>query len=246
MANPFLARTGFTEAIAAPAEGQMTLAGAITKTGALMALCAASAIGIWVTTTAPGPSTSTAIMVAAITGFALAIATSFVPKWAPITAPLYAIVEGVLLGALTLALNAVPKYAGLPLTALALTVLAGGVMLALYVTRVVRVTQRFRSVMLGAMIAIMAYYLLSFGLGLFGVQAPFMSGSSWGSIAVSLVIVGIASLSFLLDFDMIEQAVNRGSPKYLEWYGAFGVLVTFIWLYLELLRLLLKLSGRRN
>jgi uncharacterized YccA/Bax inhibitor family protein len=124
--------------------------------------------------------------------------------------------------------------------------LAGGAMLALYVTRVVHVTQRFRAVMLGAMLAIMAYYLLSFVLGLFGVQPSFVNGSSWTSIGLSLVIVGIASLSFLLDFDMIEQAVNRGSPRYLEWYGAFGVLVTFIWLYLELLRLLLKLNGRRS
>ena len=246
MANPFLARAGFTDAVAAPADGQMTLAGSITKTGALMGLCAASAIGIWVTSTSLGPSTSTAIMVAAIIGFVLAIATSFVPKWAPVTAPLYAMVEGVFLGGLTLVLNSVPKYAGLPLTALALTMLAGGAMLALYVTRVVHVTQRFRAVMLGAMLAIMAYYLLSFVLGFFGVQAPFMTGSSWASIGFSLIIVGVASLSFLLDFDMIEQAVNRGSPKYLEWYGAFGVLVTFIWLYLEMLRLLLKLNGRRS
>ena len=246
MANPFLARASFTEATATPAEGRMTLAGAITKTGALMALCSASAIGIWLTSTSPGPSTSTAIMVAAVVGFALAIATTFAPKWSPITAPLYAIVEGVLLGGLTLMYNAVPRYAGLPLTALALTVLAGGAMLALYVTRVVRVTQRFRANMLGAMIAIMAYYLISMVLGFFGVQVPFLHDSSWGSIAVSLVIVGVASLSFLLDFDMIEQAVNRGSPRYLEWYGAFGVLVTFIWLYLEMLRLLMKLSGRRS
>jgi len=245
MANPFLARAGFADAVATPAEGQMTLTGAISKTGALMALCAASAIGIWVTSTSLGPSTSTAVVVAAIVGFVLAMGTAFMPKWSPVTAPLYAIVEGVFLGGLTLMFNSVPRYAGLPLTALALTVLAGGVMLVLYVTRVVRVTQRFRSIMLGAILAIVAYYLLSFVLGIFGIQAPFMTGSSWGSIAVSLIVVGVASLSFLLDFDMIEQAVNRGSPKYLEWYGAFGVLVTFIWLYLEMLRLLLKVNGRR-
>lgn len=246
MANPFLARAGFTDAVAAPAEGRMTLAGAVYKTGALMALCAASAAGIWITSATPGPSTGTAITVAAIVGFILAIVTSFVPKFAPVTAPLYAIVEGVLLGALTLLLNGVPKYAGVPLTALALTVLAGGTMLVLYVTRTVRVTQRFRSIVVGSIFAIMAYYALSFLLGLFGVQAPFMTGSSWMSIGFSLLVVGLATASFLLDFDMIEQAVNRGSPKYLEWYGAFGVLVTFIWLYMELLRLLMKLSDRRS
>jgi uncharacterized YccA/Bax inhibitor family protein len=246
MANPFLARAGFTDAVATAAEGRMTLAGTAVRTGALMALCAASAIGIWVTSSSLGPSTSSAVIVAAVTGFVLAIATTFKPTWAPITAPLYAIVEGVLLGGVTLMFNAVPRYAGLPLTALALTILAGGAMLALYVTRVVRVTQRFRSVVMCAMVAIVGYYLLSFVLGLFGVQAPLMNGSSWLSIGLSLVVVCVASASFLLDFDMIEQAANRGSPKYLEWYGAFGVLVTFVWLYLEMLRLLAKISGRRN
>jgi uncharacterized YccA/Bax inhibitor family protein len=247
MANPFLARGGFADAVATPAEGRMTLAGTAARTGALMALCAASAIGIWVTSSSSiGPSTSTAIITAGVIGFVLAIATTFKPTWSPITAPLYAIVEGVLLGGLTLTFNAIPRYAGLPLTALALTILAGGAMLALYVTRVVRVTQRFRSVVMCAMVAIVAYYLLSFVLGLFGVQAQLMNGSSWLSIGLSLVVVCVASASFLLDFDMIEQAASRGSPKYLEWYGAFGVLVTFVWLYLEMLRLLAKISGRRS
>jgi uncharacterized YccA/Bax inhibitor family protein len=246
VANPFLARAGFADAAPIPAEGRMTLAGAVSKTGILMALCAASAIGIWVTSSSLGPSTSTAIIIAAVIGFVLAMATSFVPRWAPITAPLYAIVEGVFLGGLTLTFNAIPQYAGLPLTALALTILAGGVMLMLYVTRIVRVTQRFRAIMLGAMLAIMAFYLITMVVGFFGVSVPIANGSSPLSIGISLVIVGVASLSFLLDFDMIEQAVNHGSPRYLEWYGAFGVLVTFVWLYLEVLRLLAKLSGRRN
>ena len=246
MANPVLARSTFTDATATPAEGRMTLAGSVTKTGALMVLCAVSAAGVWITSGTIGPSISTAIVVAAIAGFVLAMATIFRPVWAPVTAPLYAIVEGALLGGVTLLINATPRYAGLPLTALGLTVLAAFAMLALYVTRVVRVTQRFRAIMLGSMLAIMGYYLISFVLGLFGVQAPLMQSSSWISIGFSLLVVGIASLSFLLDFDMIEQAVNRGSPQYLEWYGAFGVLVTFVWLYLEVLRLLVKISGRRN
>ena len=246
MANPVLSRTAFTDATATAAEGRMTLAGAVTKTGALMALCAVSAAGIWVTSASLGPSTSTAILVAALLGFAIAMATVFRPQWSPITAPLYAIVEGVLLGGVTLLINAVPRYAGLPLTALGLTLVAAFTMLALYVTRVVRVTQRFRAVVTGAILAITAYYLISIVLGLFHVQAPLMQSSSWVSIGFSLLVVGIATSSFLLDFDMIEQAVNRGSPQYLEWYGAFGVLVTFVWLYLEILRLLVKISGRRN
>lgn len=246
MANPVLTRTAFTDATATPAEGQMTLAGAVTKTGALMVLCAISAAGIWVTSTSLGPSMPTAITVAALLGFGIAMATVFRPGWSPITAPLYAIVEGVLLGGVTLLINANPRLAGLPLTALGLTVLAGLTMLVLYVTRIVRVTQRFRAIVMGAVIAIAAYYLIAIVLGLLGVQAPLLQGSGWMSIGFSLLVVGIASMSFLLDFDMIEQAVNRGSPQYLEWYGAFGVLVTFVWLYLEILRLLLKISGRRN
>lgn len=246
MANPFLARTAFTDATATPAEGRMTLAGAVTKTGALMVLCAVSAAGIWVTSTSVGPSMPTAIIVAAVLGFVIAMVTVFRPRWAPVTAPLYAIVEGVLLGGVTLLINFTPRYAGLPLTALGLTVLAGLAMLVLYVTRIVRVTQQFRAVVIGATFAIAAYYLISIVLGLLGVQAPLLQSSSWMSIGFSLLVVGIASMSFLLDFDMIEQAVNRGSPQYLEWYGAFGVLVTFVWLYLEILRLLVKISGRRS
>jgi uncharacterized YccA/Bax inhibitor family protein len=212
----------------------------------LMALMAISAIGVWVTSSTLGPSTNTAIIVAAIIGFILAMVTIFRPQWSPITAPLYAIVEGVLLGGITLLINSVPKYAGLPLTALGLTLVAGFTMLALYVTRVVRVTQKFRSIVTGAIVAIAVYYLISMVLGLFHVQAPLMQSSSWMSIGFSLLVVGIATSSFLLDFDTIETAVNRGSPRYLEWYGAFGVLVTFIWLYLEVLRLLLKLNDRRR
>jgi uncharacterized YccA/Bax inhibitor family protein len=246
MSNPVLARAAFANAGTTPAEGRMTLAGAVTKTGALMVLCAIAAAGIWVTSTSLGPSMPVAIMVAALLGFAIAMATVFVPRWAPVTAPLYAIVEGVLLGGITLLINANPRYRGLPVTALGLTMLSGVTMLALYVTRIVRVTQRFRAIVMGAIIAIAAYYLIAIVLGLFGVRAPLLQDSGWASIAFSLLVVGIASLSFLLDFDMIEQAVNRGSPQYLEWYGAFGVLVTFIWLYLEVLRLLLKISGRRR
>ncbi len=244
MANPVLSRASFADARALPAEGRMTLAGAIGKTGVLMLLCALSAVGIWLSTDTIGPSMPTAITVAAVLGLVIALATTFKPAWSPVTAPLYAIVEGALLGGLTMLINV--RYAGLPLTALALTVLAGGVMLTLYATRIVRVTQRFRAIMTGAIIAIMLYYVLSMVLGLFHVQAPFLQGSSAFSIGFSVIVVGVASLSFLLDFDMIEQAVNHGAPKYLEWYGAFGVLVTFVWLYLEVMRLLMKLSGRRN
>jgi uncharacterized YccA/Bax inhibitor family protein len=242
MANPVLSRDSFVDARAAASESRMTLAGAATKTGILMGVCAASAAAVWVTSASLGPALPSAIIGAAVLGLILALATTFVPRWAPITAPLYAIVEGLVLGGVTLILNA--RYRGLPLQALALTVLAGGTMLALYVTRTVRVTDRFRAVIMGATIAIALYYLMAFVLGFFNVQVPFLQGGGWLSIAFSLVVVGIATLNFLLDFDMIEQAAQHGAPKYMEWYGAFGVLVTFVWLYLEILRLLAKLRDR--
>ena len=220
----------------------MTLAGAIGKTGILMAVCAASAVAVWMRAAALGPALGAAITGAVIAGFVVAIVTTFVPRWAPITAPLHANLEGLALGGITLVINA--RYQGLPLEALALTILAGGTMLALYATRVVRVTQRLRAVVIGATLAIMLYYIIALVLGFFHIQAPLLHGGGWLSIGFSLLVVGVATLNFLLDFDMIERAAQGGAPRYMEWYGAFGVLVTFVWLYLEILRLLTKLRDR--
>lgn len=244
MANPVLSRTDFARARANPALGTMTLNGTIARTGILIFLAALSAAGIWVTAGSIGPSVSTAITIAAIAALVVAMATVFVPRWAPITAPIYAIVEGTLLGAVTVLIN--QRYAGLPLTALGLTFVAGAVMLTLYARRIVRVTQRFRAIVMGAIFAIFGYYILAWIGHFFGFNAPLLQDSGWLSIGFSVVVVGVASLSFLLDFDMIEQAVQHGAPAYFEWYGAFGVLVTFVWLYLEILNLLMKVSGRRR
>lgn len=244
MANPVLSRADFVDAAALPASERMTLGGTVTKTGVLMLLCAVSAAGIWMTSATIGPSISTAITVTAIAALVIAMATIFRPTWAPITAPLYAIAEGTLLGAITVMINL--RYAGLPLTALGLTLAAGGVMLALYTSRVIRVTARLRAIVIGSVFAIMLYYVFAFVAHFFGVQAPLLQDSGWMSIGFSLLVVGVASFSFLLDFDMIEQAVNHGAPRYFEWYGAFGVIVTFVWLYLEILNLLMKLSGRQR
>ena len=242
MANPVLARDTFARALPAQGEAPMTLAGAIGKTGLLMVVCAGAAVSVWLTAAALGPSLGAAIIGALIAGFVVALVTTFVPRWAPITAPLYAILEGLALGGITLVVNT--RYRGLPLEALALTILAGGTMLVLYATRVVRVTARLRAVVIGATLAIFLYYVIALVLGFFHVEVPFLHGGGWMSIGFSLLVVGVATLNFLLDFDMIEGAVQRGAPRYLEWYGAFGVLVTFVWLYLEIIRLLSKLRER--
>jgi uncharacterized YccA/Bax inhibitor family protein len=242
MPNPVLARDTFARALPAQAEAPMTLAGAIGKTGLLMVICAAASVSVWLTAATLGPSLGTAILGATIVGFVVALVTTFVPRWAPITAPLYAILEGLALGGITLIFNA--RYRGLPLEALALTVLAGTTMLVLYATRVVRVTERLRAVVIGATLAILLYYVIALVLGFFHVQVPFLHGGGWMSIGFSLLVAGVATLNFLLDFDLIERAVQRGAPRYMEWYGAFGVLVTFVWLYLEILRLLAKMRER--
>lgn len=242
MPNPVLARDTFAQAQPAQGVAPMTLAGAIGKTGLLMVICAAASVSVWLTAGTLGPSLGTAILGATIVGFVVALVTTFVPRWAPVTAPLYAILEGLALGGITLIVNA--RYRGLPLEALALTVLAGTTMLVLYATRVVRVTERFRAVVIGATLAILLYYVIALVLGLFHVQVPFLHGGGWMSIGFSLLVVGVATLNFLLDFDLIERTVQRGAPRYMEWYGAFGVLVTFVWLYLEIIRLLAKIRER--
>lgn len=242
MPNPVLARDTFARALPAPTEARMTLAGAMGKTGLLMVVCSAASVAVWLTAATLGPALGTAIIGATIAGLVVAIVTTFVPRWAPITAPLYAILEGLALGGITLIFNA--QYKGLPLEALALTVLAGTTMLVLYATRVVRVTARLRAVVIGATLAILLYYVIALILGLFHIQIPFLRGGGWMSIGFSLLVVGVATLNFLLDFDMIERAAQNGAPRYMEWYGAFGVLVTFVWLYLEILRLLAKTRER--
>jgi uncharacterized YccA/Bax inhibitor family protein len=119
-----------------------------------------------------------------------------------------------------------------------------GIVLGLYATRVVRVTDRLRGIITGATLAIAGYYVISLIAGFFGVRMPFLHDGGWLSIGFSVVVCGVAASNFLLDFAMIEEASAHGAPSYMEWYGAFGVLVTFVWLYLEILRLLSKLNRR--
>jgi len=132
----------------------------------------------------------------------------------------------------------------LAIEALVLTFLVAGMVLTLYATRIIRVTDRLRGVITGATLAIVGYYLLALLLGFAGVRLPFLHDGGWLSIGFSVLVCGVAASNFLLDFAMIEEASAAGAPSFLEWYGAFGVLVTFIWLYLEILRLLGKLQRR--
>jgi uncharacterized YccA/Bax inhibitor family protein len=209
--------------------GTMTVQGTVNKTALLLVLALATASASWVLGTAGGPGVAGWAIGAGLAGLAVAIATIVRPRWSPVTAPIYALVEGVVLGLVSMWFEA--RYEGIAIQAVALTFGVLGAMLVLYKTRVIKVTERFRAGVLAATLAIAVVYLVSLVLGLFGVQVPFLNDASPLGILISLV----------LDFDLIERGTRSGAPAYMEWYAAFGLLVTLVWLYLELLRLLSKL-----
>jgi uncharacterized YccA/Bax inhibitor family protein len=179
----------------------------------------------------------------AIAGLVLGLVTSFKPAWAPITAPLYSAAQGFFLGMLSNFLNT--RYPGIAIQAVAATLATSFAMLFLYSTRIIRVTNTFTKFVVGATGALMLVYLASFAMSLFGMPMRFLHDSGPISLAVSAFAIGLAALNLLLDFDFIEDQSNAGAPKSLEWYGAFGLMVTLIWLYIEMLRLLAKLQDRR-
>jgi uncharacterized YccA/Bax inhibitor family protein len=244
-ANPALKESTFAGARARAGEPAMSLQGTATKSLLLVLLTIFSASFTWNAVAAGnlgivGPAT----LIGGIGGFVVALITVFKPTASPFTAPIYAVLEGLLLGGVSALYNA--RFAGLPLQAVGLTF---GVFLALlivYRTGLVRATANFRLGVIAATGGIMVMYLLSFVLGFFGVQMNFLHDSSPLSIGISLVIVVVAALNLVLDFDFIERGVEHGAPKFMEWYAAFGLLVTLVWLYLEILRLLGKLQGRRD
>lgn len=182
------------------------------------------------------------LLPALLVGLGIAVLTVFKPKVSPYTAPAYAAVEGLVVGAISAMYDF--RFDGIVLQAVLLTGAVFAIMLGLYTTRVVRVTDRLRKGILAATLAVLAVYLVSIVLGLFGADIPMIHENGPVGILFSLAVVGIASFNLLLDFDLIEQGVAASAPKWMEWYAAFGLLVTLVWLYLELLRLLAKLRSR--
>jgi uncharacterized YccA/Bax inhibitor family protein len=189
-----------------------------------------------------GPTIPGWLMFSWIAGFGLAILTIFKPKLARITAPMYAVAEGLLVGGISKIFEV--QYKGIVLQAVGLTMGVFVMMLVLYATGTIRVTNRLRKGVIAATGAIMLVYLVSIVANLFGGHVPLLNSTGPLGILISLVIVGVASFNLLLDFDFIERGVAAGAPRYMEWYGAFGLMVTLVWLYLELLRLLSKLRSR--
>ena len=217
----------------------MTVSGTATKTLVLLLVTTFSAMVVW----RSNPELyGMAMLIGTIGGLVFALATSFKPTWAPFTAPLYAALEGMALGAISAIYNA--RFAGLPMMAVAATLVTALVLFAVYRAKLITVTDRMRSVAVMALFGLMGTYLLQFVLGFFGVSIPFINGNGILGIGFSLLSTGLAAFFLLLDMDRVEQMARSGLPKALEWYGAFSFLVTLVWLYLEMLRLLSKLNRR--
>jgi uncharacterized YccA/Bax inhibitor family protein len=237
---------GWEQVYGAPRSLVTTVQGTMAKTFLLLGIMSATALWAW-NATASNQLQLGVLPVAGIAGFILAMVTIFKPTLAPWTSPVYAAMEGVFLGALSQLIESrAPQYKGIALQAVMLTSGTLMVMLFLYGSRIIRVTERLKAGILMATGALCLFYLASFLLSFFGVAVPFLfSSSPWG-IGFSLFVVGLAAFNLLLDFDFIEEAANRQAPKYMEWYGAFGLILTLVWLYLEMLRLLQKLANSRD
>jgi len=225
--------------------GAMTIQGTVDKTAILLALTIFAAIWPWklLFDTRDPNVVLPWIMIGSVGGFVLALVTIFKKSWARVTAPLYAACEGLALGSISALFEV--RYHGIAFQAMALTFGVLAIMLVAYKTKAIRATQGFKLGVIAATGAIALVYLLSMGLGMFGVHLGFLTSSGPLGIGISLLVVGVAALNLVLDFDVVEQGARAGAPKYMEWYGAFGILVTLVWLYLEILRLLAKLNNRR-
>jgi uncharacterized YccA/Bax inhibitor family protein len=242
-ANPAMSDAVYrrTGPAALPAEA-MTVQGAVLKTAILVAILVATAAYTWSQTVAEATSLTHGLLIAgSIGGFIVAILTVFIPKISPFTAPIYAALEGLFMGAISAVFEKI--YPGIVIQAVGLSIGVLAIMLFLYGTGIIRATEKFKIGVIAATGGIALVYLVSFVLSLFGSHVPYIHESGPVGIGFSLVVVVIAALNLILDFDFIEQGARQRAPRYMEWYGGFSLLVTLIWMYLEILRLLAKLRG---
>lgn len=245
--NPTLSEKTLNRNLSIPGSGTMTFGGTLNKFGFLFLMVMATAFYVW-NEASVGNSVSGYIMGGAIGGLVLALVLMFKPLWAPFLAPAYALLEGLVVGGISAVYNdAFAKVApGIVMQAVILTFGTAIAMYLLFTFRIIRVTEKFRSIMFAAIGGIALFYFITFILSLFGVNVSGLHNGSMLSIGISIAITAIAALSLLLDFDRIEQGSAMGAPKQMEWYCAFGLLVTLVWLYVEILRLLGNLYGRRD
>lgn len=243
--NPALGEKTFRTITLTDSSQAMTVRGTMNKLGLLLVFMMAGAFYTW-KGFYNGQNVQPFLWIGAIGGLVIALIMAFKKEWAPYLAPAYGILEGLFLGAISAMYSYAfaDKMPNIITNAVGLTVGTAVGMFLLYHFRVIKVTEKFKSIILMATAGIAIFYLITMVVRMFGVNMPFMHDSSPLGIGISLFIVAIAALNLLLDFDMIEQGANAGAPKYMEWYGAFGLLVTLIWLYLEILRLLSRFSSK--
>lgn len=243
-ANPALNDQVFRDAGQAAAADAMTINGTVNKTGLMLLLLIASASYTWSQFMEGNVEAMSLWMtVGIIGGLVVAMVTVFKRTWAPVTAPLYAVLEGFALGGLSAVLEA--SYPNIVIQAVALTFGTAGSLLVAYKSGVIKATENFKLGVFAATGGVALVYLVGMIMGFFGASIPYIHENGLIGIGFSLVVVVIAALNLVLDFDFIEKGAEAGAPKYMEWYAAFGLMVTLIWLYIEILRLLSKLNSRK-
>lgn len=248
--NPFLNNKSFSptaraeqvhEATIIGYDQEMSLSGTINKTILLFLLLTASAMVIW-WMTFNGMNPLVPAIGGAIVGLILVMVSAFKPHLSSYLAPGYALFEGLFIGGVSAIFEV--QYPGIVIQAVGATFVTFGICLALYKFQIVKVNDQFRSVVVAATLAIATYYLISWLFSMFTSFQPVHYGNSIWSIGISIFVIVIAALNLFLDFDRIEQGVKQKMPKYMEWFGAMGLMITLVWLYVEFLRLLSKLSSK--
>lgn len=248
MANPVLSDKIFNKSKegSSSTASLMTINGALNKTLILLIFAVLGAVVTWELFSKGSTMLAPLMWGGLIGGFILALTISFKPHLAPVLAPVYAIAEGLALGGISAIYN--DSFAetapNIIVNAVGLTMLVVFSMFIIQRTRIIKVTTKFKKVMVTAIMAIGLFYLITIIGSFFGMNTDYYTSSSPLSIGISIVITLVAAFSLLMDFQFIEDAARKGAPKFMEWYGAFGLMVTIVWLYIEMLRLLGKLAGR--
>ena len=220
----------------------MTISGAATKTMILLGLCFGAAAMTWGMVAGQNMQGAVPWMIGGVVaGLIFGLATSFKPTWAPVTAPLYALAEGLFLGGLSAMYEA--QFHGIVFQALLATFGTTFSLLIAYQFGIIKATENFKLGVFAATGGIAMMYLAMLLMSMFGMNVSIMS-MGWLGIGISVVVVIVAAMNLVLDFDYIEQAAQNGAPKYCEWYAAYGLMVTLVWLYVEILRLIAMLAGR--
>jgi uncharacterized YccA/Bax inhibitor family protein len=244
--NPAVSEKAFKNTTGFDYSNAMTIRGTMNKFGFMFLMVMGTAYYSW-SEFAAGGNVQPLIWTGALGGFVVALVIIFKKEWSPWLAPLYALLQGLFLGAVSAYYNEAfaAKAPNIIMNAVGLTFGTVIAMYVLYNAKIIQATEKFKAIIFTATAGIAIFYLIAFVLRMFNVQMAFLHEGSTLGIGFSLVVVAIAALNLILDFDMIERGAEAGAPKYMEWYGAFGLTVTIVWLYLEILRLLSKLSSRK-